>query len=188
MGILKKLFSLGKKTEGLYIDEGLALVGRLATTLSLPDWKGSSPIYYTDEEIKAINRNISKSQQQLDETGGAGKTFVVRSDLVPTIQGIWAAQALTTLANDSWKFSRDLPANWKQCVSTYLKAWVLEHDPTCLLELGDLLVGAGRRTEAKQVFQIVLLVTTYTPITRHWQKEMIDYIIANTNEKLEELL
>ena len=157
MGILKKLFSFGKKSGGPYIDKGSAMARKLTATLNLPDWKGPSPIHYTDAEVRAINKDISGFQEQANQRGGEGKVFVVRSDLVPTMQQMFAASALTTLANDSWKFSSDLPTNWKQCVSSYLKAWVIEFDPLCLIDLGDLLVKAGHRAEAKEVFQVALL-------------------------------
>ncbi len=195
MGFLKQLFNLNKKLPGShvdrkprgpYVDNGLELVGRLTTTLGLTDWKGSSPICYTDVELTAINSRISGFQQQANQAGGEGKVFVVRSEFASEMQGMFAASALQDLASDSWKYSDNLPVNWKEFVSSYLKSWVAGYDPMCLIDLGDLLIKADHNTEAREVFKLLLLFPTHAPSSRSWQS-ISDQVTATAKKRLENL-
>ena len=77
-------------------------------------------------------------------------------------------------------------------MSTYLKAWAAHFDPMALLDLGDLLVRAGYRTEAKEVFQVILLFPTYADTYlygRQKQKpDVVESIVSSAKESLQELV
>lgn len=72
-----------------------------------------------------------------------------------------AATALENLARQRWKYSDELPDDWRIAVSTYLKAYASDLSPLVLLEMADLLVMAGYKGEARQVLQVVLLYPSY---------------------------
>jgi hypothetical protein len=70
---------------------------------------------------------------------------------------------LQDFAARDWRFTeqKELPADWKLRVSTYLKAWACGLNPNCLIEMAEMLVKAGYKTEAKTALEVVLLFPTY---------------------------
>jgi hypothetical protein len=182
------MLGLENKTAKPYVDAGVALTHKLVTTLNLPGWKDSLPSY-NEEEMEAIDRKLSGFQRMANGVDGGVAKF--HPKIVPDIQRMLTAEALAELAGDSWKFSDDLPTKWRQCVSTYLKAWASQLSPLVLLDLGNLLVKAGYRTEAKEAFQAVLLFPTYADTyygTFKDKAELVKNIVDSAKESLRELL
>lgn len=99
------------------------------------------------------------------------------------------AEALIELAGDEWKFSDEPPSNWKECVATYLTAWVSNFNPQALLELGDLLVKTRYRSEAKETFRVLLLFPTYAEIYFAGQQtpDLVNSIVSSAKDSLREL-
>jgi hypothetical protein len=137
--------------------------------------------------VEAINRGLSGFQKTANQVGGGDVNF--HPEILPGIQRMLAAEALAEFAGQTWKFSDELPKTWRQCASTYLKAWAAHFDPVVLLDLGGLLLRAGYRTEAKQVFQIVLLFPTYASTYYAGQQnpELVESIVDSANRSLREL-
>jgi hypothetical protein len=187
MGLLRKILGLENKTAKPYIDAGMALIGELRVTLNVPGWKDFVPSY-TEEERLAIDRKLSGFQRIANEELGGEAKF--HPDIIEPIQRQLISEALADLAGASWKFSDDFPAKWRQCVSTYFTAWVATFDPLVLLDLGNLLVKAGYRTEAKEVFQVLLLFPTYADTyygTFEGKTELVKDIVDLAKESLREL-
>ncbi len=186
MSLLKRILGMEKKAEKPYIYAGIALIHKLTATLNLSDWKDLLPSY-TEEEIEAINKRWSSFQRTANEVAGGDAKF--HPEIVSNIQRMVASEALAELAGVTWKFSDELPKNWRQCVSTYLKAWAAHFNPIALLDLGDLLVRAEHRTEAKEVFKVVLLFPTYadTYYAGQQKPELVEGITNSAKESLREL-
>jgi hypothetical protein len=176
-----------KKAGKPYVDAGLAITHALAIKFNLPDWDASCLPNYTKEEIDAINRRASQFQGMADETLGGEARF--HSEVIPDIQRMLAGEALAELAGDVWKYSDELPKNWKQCVSTYLKAWASSLSPLVLLDLGNLLARAGSLTEAKETFEVVLLFPSYadTYYGKHQKSGLVKSITDSAKVSLREL-
>jgi hypothetical protein len=187
MGIIRRILGFEKKVEKSYVDAGVALIHKLNATLNLPDWRELLPTY-TEEEMEAINRRWSDFQRTANEVGGGDVKF--HPEIVPDLQRMLTAEALADLAGAPWKFSDELPTRWRQCVSTYLKAWAADFNPLALLDLGDLLVKAGYRTEAKEVFQVLLLFPTYanTYYSGQQKPQLVENISGSARERLRELV
>jgi hypothetical protein len=183
MGFIAKIF--GKEKSQPYVDAGTALVFELSRSLNLTDWNEGLP-NYSPEELEIIQKRLSQFQKIANsELGGEAK---FHPDALPELQRMLAGEALTEFAGEQWKFSDDVPANWKNLVSIYLKAWVSRLDPQTFLDLGDLLVKASHQNEAKKVFQTVLLFPTYAK--KMWGKdndELLDLIVGRAKESLQDL-
>ena len=154
MGILSKLFERRQP----YVAAGVQLTNQLVTTLKLPDWTNFEPDYRPDE-IEALSDNLSGFQELADKEMGGEAKF--HESVAPQITRLLAAQALNDLAARECELPDDLPSNWKDYASTYLKSWAAQLDPFTLYKLGELLTKAGYRNEAKDVFQVILLFPTY---------------------------
>jgi hypothetical protein len=180
-----RLFRRQKKTAEPYLEAGAALTHQIATSLNLVIWKDNS-FLYTAEEVEAIEGHISSFQKMADQEAGGSAKF--HSDIIPDLQRVLSAQALAELAG-SWKYADELTLNWKNCVSSYLKAYAAHLDPMVLLDLGELLVKAGYRSEAKQVFRAVLLFPTYaeTFYGGPADPELLDKIVSSAKESLRDL-
>ncbi len=100
-----------------------------------------------------------------------------------------SAEALIEVASDAWKFSDEIPADWKEIVATYLKGWAASFNPRALTELGELLMKVGYRSEAKEVFRVLLLFPTYaeTYFSGQQTRELVDDIVNAAKESLHEL-
>jgi hypothetical protein len=127
VGLLKTLLGTEEeKPVKPYLDSGMALTHKLATSLDLSGWKEPQPTY-TPDELEAIERRLSSFQRMANEELGGEAKF--HPDVAPKIQRMLAGEALRELADSPWKYSDDIPSNWKECVATYLKAWVAQLDP-----------------------------------------------------------
>jgi hypothetical protein len=164
MGLLGGLLGRDRKTVEPYPgagkpypDAGIALLYRLTTSLNLPGWKDGLPSY-TPEEQEAILRKLNWFQEMAKD--GLGGEVKFHAEIASDLQRRLAASALVDLA-DEWKFSDDLPDNWRVYAATYLKAWAATLDPMALRGLGNLLTKAGRCNEARETFQVLLLLPTY---------------------------
>ena len=88
----------------------------------------------------------------------------IHPEVVGPITRMQIAQALEELAGRDWKFTAELPKDWKARVSTYLKAWASNLSPSALKEMADMLAEAGYKTEAKQALEEILLFPTYAHV------------------------
>jgi len=186
MGLMRRILGLGKKQEKPYVDAGIAVMHKLITKFNLLDWKDLLPSY-TEEETEAINERWSRFQRMANEAAGGDAKF--HPEILPDLQKMLVGEALAQLAGDSWKFSDQLPTNWKGCVSTYLKAWASHLDPLSLLDIGELLTRAGYPIDAKEVFQVVLLFPTYADTYYSGQQklELVKNIVDSAKESIDDL-
>jgi hypothetical protein len=141
MGFLTKLFGGYRKRHG-YLVAGDDLTKRLCEKFQLPDVTtadGSANLI--PDEAEAIKRRLSQSQRTANKEMGGQAVF--HPDIVQKYQKVMATEALVQLAMfDS--MSDGIPPNWKNNVSTLLRAWAGWPDPLTLLQLSDLL---GRLTK-----------------------------------------
>jgi hypothetical protein len=70
-----------------------------------------------------------------------------------------------------------------------LKSWAAQLDPFTLFKLGELLVKAGCRTEAKHVFDVVVLFPTYAEVYYDGEPDLhfVDGIVNSAKEQIAEL-
>jgi hypothetical protein len=182
MGFLKSLFGTGKRQEP-YVDAGMALTHKLVTALGLPGWKDLLPVY-TQKEVEAINRELSMFQNIANKELGGEARF--HPDIVPVLQRTHAAEALMGVAT-SWRYSDELPTNWREYAATYLKAWAGNLSPLALLGLGELLVAAGYPSEAKDAFGVVLLLPTYEGYSGKEEPGLVEGMVSSAKEALQDL-
>ena len=192
MAWLGKLFGGSPKA---YVDAGVRLTHELVVSLGLADWKDLLPDY-TAEEIEAMDRELSNFQQIADgmaaEQEGPGAQMLIHPEAAPEIRRMLMGQGLENLAARDWRFFGEdrIPDNWRQCVSTYLKAWVCTLSAGVLLEVGDLLSRVGRKQEARKAFEVVLLYPRYIENRDRGSKESVDnaqYSAARARERLQRL-
>jgi hypothetical protein len=162
MGLLHKLF--GSRTQQAmdpYLERGTILV-RNVSDACLKEWQAGVP-GYTPAEEAAINEHLSSFQRTADRVVGGNAVF--HPEIIDTVERQFTAEALEELAGEGWKYSdkRTLPGNWKDRVSTYLKAWLCNMSPQVLLAVGEILAKAGYKGEAKQAYEVVLLFPSYAP-------------------------
>ncbi len=186
MGLLRRILGLVKKQEKPYVDAGVAVMHKLITKFDLRDWKDLLPSY-TEEEMEAINKRLSKFQEMANKVAGGDVKF--HPEIMPDLHRTLVGEALAEYAGESWKFMDHLPTNWKGCVSTYLKAWTSRLDPLYLLDLGELLKRAGYRIEAKEVFQVALLFPAYAIIfyAGKQEPELVQSIVDFARESIRDL-
>lgn len=183
MGILGKIFGIKKRQP--YVAAGTALTLGLPRSLNLPDWHDGLP-NYTPEEVAAIDANFSQFQYLANSQLNGEVKF--HPDVIPEIQRKLAGDALFEFAKTKFNVYSDVPTDWQPVASTFLKAWVSRLDPLSLLLLGDLLAKVGRKNEAKDVFQVVLLFPTYSKIL--WGKDdnkLLGSIVGEAKESLRNL-
>src|SRR5207253_9126174 len=98
-------------------------------------------------------------------------------------------QALNDLTERECEWPDELPPNWRDYASTYLKSWAAILDPLTLLKLGELFVRAGCRTEAKQVFEVILLFPTYADAYYDGEPDLhfVEGIVNATKEHIAKL-
>lgn len=158
MGFLANIF--GSKSQS-YGSAGAALLLKLTSTLNLSDWKDGLP-NYTPEEVEAIDKNIDQFQYLAEKQLGGEAKF--HPDAVPEIQRKLAGDALYELGRDYLFLDigdDGIPMNWKPCASSLLKSWVSTRNPLSMIALGDLLAKVGRKSEAKETYQVILLFRDY---------------------------
>lgn len=161
MGFLKKLFGPPKPPSRPYVDQGLALTKRLIGLLNLSDWATGVPDY-TDQEARAIDRELRRFQSIADQSAQRDGSREMRfhPEFIPPMQRRLGADALRRLVGPEldvgWELDDDYcPIDWKSRVSTYLKAWAMNLDPSALMEMAQLLALAGYQSEARQAAGIV---------------------------------
>ncbi|MEJ2008507.1 MAG: hypothetical protein P8Z30_10195, partial [Acidobacteriota bacterium] len=106
--------------------------------MSLEGWQNGVP-NYTPEEKDAIQRKLSLFQSSFNQR--AGGEVVFHPEAVGHIQRMLTAEALYDLAGERWRWSSkiELPQDWKDRVSTYLKAWACDLNPDAFCEMAELL-------------------------------------------------
>ena len=176
MGLFSRFRS---KNPNDYPNAGAHLMRALAETLPLEDWRHGVPDY-TVKESDAINRELSSFQRTADAVAGGPAVF--HPGVIEPIRGTFIAQALKNLANQD-----SGPSDWKNRISTYLKAWMACADPEVLLEMAHLLAGRGYAEEAKRTYEVVLLFPGYAP---HFfgkarnTSELVEFIVERARSEL----
>jgi len=183
VGILGKLF---RKQRQPYVAAGVRLTNDLVTTLGLTDWPNFEPDYRPDE-IEAIETKLSGFQNMANEEMGGQAGF--HRDIAPDITRLLAAQALNDLTARECEWPDEVPPNWRDYVSTYLKSWAALLDPFTLYKLGEFLLKAGRRNEAKRVFDVILLFPTYAETYYDGEPDLhfVNGIVSEAKKHLAEL-
>lgn len=186
MRLLNWILGRKKSKTKPYIDAGVALIFKLTSSLNLPGWKEGLPSY-TLLEMEAINRRMSSFQKTANDV--IGEPAVFHPEAIPDIQRMMSAEALIEMASDAWKFSDEVPADWRDIVATYLKGWAASFNPRALTELGDLLIKVDCRNEAKEVFRVLLLFPTYADAYFSGQqtRELVDDIVNSAKDSLQKL-
>jgi len=159
MGFLNKLFGTSKPAKP-YVDAGKRLTYNLIQSMRLEGWENLLPVY-SPEEIEVMEAGLASFQHMADEQMGGKAMF--QPEFVGEIQRPLLADALQNYAARNWRFTdkQELPTDWKLRVSTYLKAWAGGLNPDCLIDMAQMLVKAGYKTEAKAALEVVLLFPTY---------------------------
>jgi hypothetical protein len=162
MGLFNKVSGAQESTPESYLDSGTTLIKRLTQSLPLPDWRNGPP-GYTEGENEAIDFSLSQFQRIGDEVARerGGDKMAIHPNHVEDIRRMLAEQGLRRLADGAWRFGDKLPEDWKENLSTYLKAWLCGLNPMVLLDVADLLVHAGRNAEASEAIETVRLFPAY---------------------------
>ena len=184
--LLHALIGTAEKPMNPYLAAGIVLTHKLVTSLSLSGWEEPPP-KYTPDELEAIERRLSIFQQIANEEPDGEGTF--HPSEAPQLERMLAGEALRELANRPWKYSDEIPSNWKECVATYLKAWIAQPDPLILLDLGELLVRVGHISKAKESFDVILLFPAFADSFYEGQDapELVDDIVRSAKEHLQDL-
>jgi len=155
MGFINRLFG-AKKPPQTYLDAGMRLLDDLIQSLRLEGWENLLPVY-SSAEIEIIEAELASFEQM-------GGNAVFYPEIIE-IQRPLIATALQNFAARNWRFTeqKELPADWKLRVSTYLKAWAGGLNPNCLIEMAEMLMIAGYKTEAKAALEVVLRFPSYAP-------------------------
>lgn len=171
------------------MDGGVLLTHRLVQSLSLQGWEmsaqGIQPVY-TQAETDAISESIARFQRIAD--GTTGEKAVFHPAVIEEIQRKCAADGLEELADGMWKFTaqKTVPEDWRLRVSTYLKAWACQLNPQVLLDMAEMLVHAGYKTEAREALEVVLLFPSYAH--RYFgsadTSELVNSIVDEATKKL----
>lgn len=144
-----------------YVTAGAEFTQHIVTSLGIQGWKNGCPVF-TDSERKAIESGQNDFQFLANERTRLEAIF--NPDTVEPIQRQLGGEALKRLADHTWKDSGELPANWMERLSTYLKAWSMTLDPNILLDVADLLALAWYQADAKRAAEIVAtLFPGYAP-------------------------
>lgn len=175
-----------RKSPKPYVDAGVALIHRLENSLSLLAWNDLAPTY-SAEEMEAIDRKLSSFQKTANHVAGGEARF--HPEIIQDLRRTLAAEALAELAGNPWKYSDEIPTNWRDCVATYLKAWAAGLSPLVLLDLGELLERAGCQNEAREAFRVVLLFPSYAHTYYRGQEKpgLVESIVTRAKESLQEL-
>jgi len=167
----------------------MRLTYNLIQSLRLDGWDNLLPVY-TPEEMRTIESELSKFQEIANDVVGGEARF--HPEVVGPITRMQTAQALEDLAGRDWKFTdkSELPEDWKARVSTYLKAWASNLNPSALREMADMLVKAGYKTEAKQALEVILLFPTYADVYfsgADGSAELTNRIVKDAKDSLNDL-
>lgn len=159
MGFLSKLFGKSAPAK-LYVDSGMRLTQGLITSFQLPGWRNFLP-EYTPEEIKAAQSGLSSFQKTAN--GVVGTKSSLHPEAALELEKLLRADALREFAGRGFHFAdkKEILQDWKARVSTYLKAWISGFSPFCLIDMAEMLIAAGYKTEARQALEVVLLFPIY---------------------------
>lgn len=113
-------------------------------------------------------------------------------EIAEPMQRMFGADALRHLAGPSigsWEPDDVCPSDWKERVSTYLKAWAMNLDPDAMLDMARLLALAGHKEEARQAAAIVAQrFPSYAPRFYSGSKpELVASITARARELMDEI-
>lgn len=196
MGLLKALFGSVTPSARPYVDEGLQLTKQLIGLLNLSDWASGTP-EYTEDEARAIDRELSDFQEMADARARkqGHSQMISHSETIAPLQRAMGADALRRLAGPvmdvgGWELDGDCPSDWKLRVSTYLKAWAMNLDPDVLLEMAKLLALAGHKAEGKQAAAIVAAwFPSYAPqfFAGSNNPKLVESITARAKEIMEDI-
>jgi hypothetical protein len=188
MGFINKLFG-AKKPPQPYVDAGMGLLHNLIQILRLEGWENLLPVY-SPAESEVIEAELASFQRMANEQMGGNAVF--HPEIIEEIQRPLIATALQDYAARDWRFTeqKELPGDWKLRVSAYLKAWAGGLNPNCLIEMAEMLVKAGYKTEAKNALEVVLLFPSYAHNFfggSDRSEALANDIVNQTKEKLQTL-
>lgn len=151
---LMNLFGSKKRlpTPTPYTFDGFRVSNNLVAGLELPGWENGIRIYTNAEEV-AVQKALSIFQKDANEH--YGEEILFNPAIIPELTRRLGAEALQELAGTEWKNSSDKGRIWKICVSTYLKAWSDSLNPWTLIEVAEILVFQGYKSEAKRVLNVL---------------------------------
>jgi hypothetical protein len=148
-----------QKASGVYPKVGTAFAYKLIADLSLTGWENGLPVF-TEKEQEAIQTGLDRFQR--DANGQMGGDTVFHPDAAPMIQRQIGSEALKELASEGDSLEEIFtnedgpPLDWKERVSTYLKAWTMSLDPMILIDLSGLLAKTGNKKAASAALNVVI--------------------------------
>ena len=162
MGLFARLFGATRPQPESYIDSGLNFIKKLTHSIPLPDWQEGHP-GYTESEKEAMTLCYSQFERMTDsvarESGAAHMAF--HPDVVETVQRMLDEIGLKNYADGEWKYIDSLPNDWRKILSTYLKALMCNRNPLLFLDIGELLVRAGRTDDAREAAMVATKFRAY---------------------------
>lgn len=161
----------------------------LIQTMRLDGWDKLLPVYSADE-ISVMETAVASFQSMANKQMGGKASF--HPELIGEIQRPLMAEALQKYAGRDWQYTskKELPADWKLRVSTYLKAWAGGLNPNCLIEMAEMLAMAGNKAEAKEALEVVFSFPTYASTFYGGApdcEDMAASIVNSARESLEKL-
>lgn len=184
MGFLSKVFGVRKSKPLPYLDAGIQLQCKLIQSLRLRGWQNLLPVY-TPEEEEAIPRGMAQFQQMANEEARGEALF--HPDAIGAIQRQVAGQALEGLAERNLILTdtSELPNDWKERLSTYLKAWLCDLNPSAMRGVANLLSKAGYRAEANKALRVALSAEQDTSARREGLDNLLQKVFSKANRVAE---
>lgn len=198
MGWLSRMFGASPSPKA-YVDAGVRLTHELVQSLDLEGWKHGPMMLpgYTAEETAAIESEMANFQRMADdvatEEGGHGTRMLFHPEGAEILERQLISQALEQLASMHSGFGdwddpdKEVPDDWRQSVSTYLKAWAANLSPSALLDMGNLLSRVGRKSEARKAFEIALLYPQYAKSRGEASPDVIALTVRRARAGLQKL-
>jgi hypothetical protein len=192
-----KLLGADEQRTSPYVQAGINLTHWLVGSLGLKGWerdsRGLLVPTYAPPEVRAIQTRLSGLQSMADDLAAGEARY--RPEVANEVQRWFIAEALHDLAGCSWKYDgrpasekTRLSEDWRERISTYLKAWACGLDPRVLLDMAALLANAGYKGEAGQALQVVLLSPSYAEeLWGSAAPDMISGIIDDAHKALRNL-
>lgn len=112
--------------------------------MPLPEWTTGIPECYNDFEHLAVitTKRDFKDEMDREAKRKGGTHFTFSPVIEKEIDGLLTEMALRKLALDSLNGPEEFAKNWRQSVSTYLKAWLAKSNPSVLLDIAEVLKAA----------------------------------------------
>ncbi len=189
MALFAKLFGVEKG----YADAGSRLTYELIQRFGLEGWPDGRFPVYSSEEAGAIDLELSSFQRSADgmaeEEGGPGATMGFHPEALPQLRRHLTSGALVRLADENWmqRSDAELRRIWKQCASTYLKAWLSDLDPSALLRMAELLSRVGCKREARKALEAVLLFPSYVDNGKNTTGSPPDFVASVVKDAQESI-